>query len=375
MARTGENIYKRRDGRWEARYILTRDGNNKPRYRSVYGKTYAEVKRKLTQEKLSILTAKEFAIESDRIFKVLAMKWLHSRIVKESTFARYSELLRQHIIPYWKDRPIGEISTVMLEQYISALLKNGRLDGKGGLSHKTVADILIPLKSIFNYAHKTGCPLICDWKGIAVPKGGREMRVFSKQEQRKLTKHLLTDTDPSRLGVLLCLFTGIRIGELCALKGEHIDLSSRTLRIRATMQRIKNLSVESEPKTKIVITSPKSKKSARDIPIPKSILPFLRELAVSSDAYLLTGSSDHFIEPRTMQNRFKAYLSQCKIKDTNFHALRHTFSTNAIEQGFDVKSLSEILGHANVNVTLNLYVHSSFALKRKHMDKMTFTGI
>ena len=274
MARTGENIYKRRDGRWEARYILDRDGNNKPRYRSVYGKTYAEVKQKLTQAVLISSAQKKSDVWADRDFEALATEWLHTRVVKESTFARYSDLLRQHIVPYWKDQNIGEISTAMIEQYIVALLKNGRLYGKGGLSRKTVADILIPLKSILNYAQKAGCLLICDWQGITVPKSGKEMRVFSKQEQRQLTKHLLTDTDPSGLGVLLCLYTGIRIGELCALKGEHLDFSGRTLRVRATMQRIKNLSGEGEAKLKLLSQALKARNPHGIFPSPKAYCRF-----------------------------------------------------------------------------------------------------
>jgi integrase len=135
------------------------------------------------------------------------------------------------------------------------------------------------------------------------------------------------------------------------------------------MQRIKNMSENAENKTKIIITPPKSQKSVRDIPIPKFLLPFLKAFETPPNAYFLTGSAD-FIEPRTMQNKFKNYLKLAEIKGANFHQTRHTFATNAVEQGFDVKSLSEILGHADVKTTLELYVHPSFKMKRKYMDKL-----
>jgi len=372
MARTGENIYKRKDGRWEARYIYVRDPSGKPRYKSLYGKTYAEVKQKLTQAAAEAALPKEDAEDSGNIkFEDLAGSWLERRLppaAKESTHAQYTVLLNRHVIPYWRGRHVGRITTQEMESYISGLLQKGKTDERGGLSCKTVADIFIVMKSIFKSARR---PVICDFSKIAVPKGGQVMRVFSKQEQRQLTALLLTDVDRMKVGVLLCLFTGIRIGELCALKGEDFDLTGRILHVGKTLQRINNLSGEDGTKTKIIITKPKSKKSERDIPIPKFLTPYLRKLASAPDAYLLTGVPDRFIEPRTMQNCFKRYLKQAGIKDANFHALRHTFSTTAIEQGFDIKSLSEILGHSNVNVTLNLYVHSSFELKQKYMDKMS----
>ena len=136
------------------------------------------------------------------------------------------------------------------------------------------------------------------------------------------------------------------------------------------MQRIKNLSGEGGTKTKIVITKPKSTKSMQEIPIPRFLMSLLRKMVTGSDAYILTGTPDNFVEPRTLQKRFKEYLKKAGVADTNFHALRHTFATRAVEQGFDVKSLSEILGHANVNTTLKLYVHPSFALKRRYMDRL-----
>ena len=138
------------------------------------------------------------------------------------------------------------------------------------------------------------------------------------------------------------------------------------------MQRIQNTGNGGTSKTKIVISEPKSQCSIRDIPLPSFIVDIAKPFITSPKTYILTGS-EQYIEPRTMQNRFKRYIKESQINDANFHALRHTFATRCVEVGFEIKSLSEVLGHANVNITLNRYVHSSFELKRSNMSKLNFS--
>lgn len=157
--------------------------------------------------------------------------------------------------------------------------------------------------------------------------------------------------------------------ELCALQWEDFDLAHSKLKIRKTMQRIQDLGNGSVSKTKIVITEPKSQCSIREIPLPLFIVDVAKKFASNPKAYILTGT-DRYIEPRTMQNRFKSYVKECNVEPANFHVLRHTFATRCVEVGFEVKSLSEVLGHANVNITLNRYVHSSFELKHSNMNKL-----
>ena len=196
------------------------------------------------------------------------------------------------------------------------------------------------------------------------------MRVLTEYEQSRLIKTLLTDTDRQKLGILICLFTGIRIGELCALKWENILLADRILRIDKTMQRIQYAESNTPTKTHIIITEPKSESANRTIPLQNSLVCILKRFIAKPNCYVLSGSSKCFIEPRTMQNKFKIYLSESNIEDANFHSLRHTFATRCIELGFDVKTLSEILGHSSVKTTLDRYVHSSMELKRNNMEKL-----
>lgn len=196
------------------------------------------------------------------------------------------------------------------------------------------------------------------------------MRVLSNNEQKCLCQYLCANLNLLNVGVLLCLFTGLRIGEICALRWDSISLDDCTIHVQRTMQRIQTPE-GSERKTKIIITTPKSNCSLRTIPLPAYLVGVLSQFDHTPNGYVLTGDNNTFIEPRTMQNHFKRILSCCSINDANFHALRHTFATRCIELGIDVKTLSEILGHASVTITMNRYVHPSLEMKRNSMERLS----
>lgn len=221
-----------------------------------------------------------------------------------------------------------------------------------------------------HYAVENGYNIPDSLDHISIKKTDREMRVLSIEEQSILTSYLCDGTDLYKLGVLISLYTGIRVGELCALRWENIDLKRNLIQIRQTLQRIQ---IDGEnAKTRIISTEPKSRCSIRDIPIPACLLPFIRRFASSPQAYLLTGVQNVPAEPRTMQYHFAEYIKIIGISHANYHSLRHTFATRCVEAGFEIKSLSEILGHSSVNITLNKYVHSSLDLKVANMNKLTF---
>ena len=239
-----------------------------------------------------------------------------------------------------------------------------------GLSPKTVNSSLSVMKNIFEYARREKNLQVADISDISVKQPQKPMRVLSRSEQQRLSQYLCFDPSPCHLGMLLCLYTGLRIGEICALRWEDICFAEQYLYVHHTMQRIQILGSR-EKKTKVVIQPPKSDCSIRKIPIPDEVLQFLRPAQRNGDAFLLTGLAQTYIEPRNMENQFKAAASDCGISDVNFHALRHTFATRCVELGFDIKSLSEIMGHANVNITLNRYVHPSMELKQKNMNMLS----
>lgn len=372
MARTGENIYKRKDGRWEGRYIRQYNGPNKPRYGYVYARTYAETKQKLAERRCGLPVETTQNRAGDTFEKLLA-SWLQSTrpSVKESTYAKYAQIIDGHISPVLGKYPVDKISAELVAGFVQQQLLSGRVDGHGGLSSKTVTDMLTIIKGSIRYAQETGMPVSCNLQRLTVKKKEKEMRVFTPEEQCLLVRVLLKDTDLYKFGVLISLYTGIRVGELCALRWEDLCVSASTLKIRRTLQRIQDRSAGATAKTKIVITEPKSQCSVRDIPLPAFLAEIAKLFEATPKAYVLSGDKSKFVEPRTMQSRFKRYLSEAGVAGANFHATRHTFATRCVEAGFDIKTLSEILGHANVNITLNRYVHSSFDLKCSNMNKLT----
>lgn len=304
-------------------------------------------------------------------FEVIVQQWLeNSKLrVKESSYVKYSNLVRNHILPELGGIRVSQLTTETMEQFVRRKLNCGMKSGKGGLSEKTVKDILTVIKEICQYAAHWNVEIPCYFNLIKVRRSENEIRILDKKDQIRFAGFLTSDDSLTKTGILLSLYMGLRLGEVCALKKKNIIHKEEILQVRFTMQRIQDLELEQGRKTKIIVTEPKSSSSVRDIPIPMFLMRRLSVLKHASDeAYVLTGSSNKFIEPRSMENIFKRYLKECRMETINYHALRHTFATRCIEEGFDVKSLSEILGHANVNITLNRYVHSSMEQKRKNMN-------
>lgn len=327
MPRKGENIYKRKDGRWEGRYIGCYDENHKAKYVYIYGKTYTEVKQKLAIERgrqKQHVPAEKKQITYGEVLDL----WLHSTktSIKESTYARYAHLINSHIKPQLGDYKLSMLSTEIIENFIENQLVEGQLDRTGGLAPKTVIDLLAIVKSTIGYAQYKGFPVICNLSRLSVKRKDKEMRVLTPSERESLIGILMEDMDSFKFGVFLALYTGIRIGELCALQWKDIDFARATLKVRKTIQRIQNIDRQAVSKTKIVISEPKSKCSIREIPLSVSVMDIAQNFISYPESYVLTGTS-RYIEPRTMQNHFKLYVKQSGISDANFHALRHTFAT------------------------------------------------
>ena len=374
MPRKGENIYKRKDGRWEGRYIKGRSETGKAVYGYVYAHSYRDVKSKLSlsskaPSQIQVISANSQISIQTKTFGDLADLWMKSiqPQVKESTFIKYQNSLKNYILPVLGDKQLGDISFSCLEEFVSTLLTSGGNESKG-LSSKTVTDTLSIIRVIIQHADKHGFVVACSGRGISVKQESKELIVLTATEQKQLQQYLYNNLSDRNLGILVCLFTGIRIGEICALKWDDISFTEKHIKIQRTMQRIQ--CDEVERKTKIIITTPKSKCSLRTIPLPDIVIERIEKDFQNREGYVLTGQKDIFVEPRTMQNHFKRVLEECKIRNVNYHVLRHTFATRCIELGFDIKSLSEILGHASVNITMNRYVHPSMELKRENMNKL-----
>lgn len=374
MSKRGENIYKRKDGRWEGRYIKGRTQGGKARYGYIYAKTYREVKAKLNQLPEKPLPAENVDSQDGAdatSVKEMAELWFTSVCpqIKESTSVKYRNILNAYVLPKLGSVLLRDMTRECIEAYCNRLLLDGGARGSG-LSAKTVSDVLAVLRSILRFAEENGKTPPCDGRSVQIKKNSKEMRVFSKAEQELLCQKLYGDLSAPNVGILVCLFTGLRVGEICALRWEDVSLREKTIHVHQTMQRIQTAGDDSA-KTKVIITAPKSACSIRTIPIPDEIADVIARFGQSPRGYFLTGCENKFIEPRTMQNHFKRLLDECAIQTANYHALRHTFATRCVELGFDVKSLSEILGHASVNITMNRYVHPSLELKRENMQRLS----
>ena len=369
MARRGLNIYHRKDGRWEGRYLKAKE-NGKPRYGYVFAPTYTDAKTKLEAAK-SAWEENCAALERQKMtLASVSSRWLEDArpFLKESTVAKYVDLLQCYILPRFGEMTMDVLSTERLQDFLHALLCSGGEDGRG-LSTRTVSGILGILKGLRGYAVKQGYAVGFSTDGLSVRQRQKQPRTFSDLETSRLRSYLRGHLTECNAGILLCLETGIRLGEICALRWEDISLAERKLHIRQTAQRIRRKAGDVGARTRIVVTPPKSDSSARVIPLPDSLCAILSRLG-KSKGFLLTGDEECIMEPRTLQRRFKRILENCGIADANFHALRHTFATRGVEAGFDTKCLSSILGHSNIAMTLNRYVHPTMEMKRRNMAKL-----
>lgn len=256
----------------------------------------------------------------------------------------------------------------MINQYISELIESGGKHGSG-LSANTVQAVTIIMKSVFKYGEVT-LNISNPAKNISLPKTEfKEVETFSKTEMECIRNCAITGS-VSDLGILLCLYTGMRIGEVCALKWSDIDMNAQLISVSKTLYRINN-PTGNDPKTIILIDAPKSKKSLRKIPVPTFMIKRLAEIKENCEPenYFLT-CSNRYIEPRAYRERYKNFLKTADIPYKNFHVLRHTFATECIRCGIDVKTVSKLLGHSNVKITLDRYVHSSMDDKRRQLQKL-----
>ena len=300
--------------------------------------------------------------EDDKLkFYILVEEWLENKkiSIKESTYCNYIYVINKYITPTFENMLIEELQNYKFNDFVMELTEE--------LSTKTVRDILCILKAILCYANEEyDCNIkISKIKSPKLVQGN--VTILSNKEKGRLENYCIRVN--TSMGILICLNTGIRIGELCALKWKNIDLDKKILYVNNTLQRVYD---KKQKKTKIIIDVPKTAKSIRQIPISNKLYEILKTIKnkYNDDNFFLTGSSEKFIEPRNYQKYFKNVLRKCRIKSYKFHTLRHTFASNCIEVGMDVKSLSEMLGHSSVEITLNKYVHSNYKLQKKYLEKL-----
>lgn len=289
-------------------------------------------------------------------FDAVTEQWLHyiQFTKKYSTYIKYQNIYEKYIRPLIGNRCTDEITTMECRQILERAYAKYR---EKITSQSTYNSVKIVLMQILNYAEspvsiqeiKKGFPAICH--------NPLNTAVLTKAEQSRLNSFLLDAVDIYKVGVLVCLYTGLRLGEICALRTKDIDFMRKCIYVNQTVQRIKTSG--GNEKTRLIISDPKTASSKREVPLCDFLLKLLMNHMPKTE-YLLGRKP---LEPRTYQYKLKQYFYALSIEGKHFHSLRHTFATNCIESGMDPKCLSEILGHADVNTTLNRYIHPSFDSK------------
>ena len=370
MARRGENIYHRKDGRWEARYIRSYEGG-KARYGYLYARSYGEAKAKKAAVSARQGAEKPKPSAGQMDFDGLCELWLSGirTAVKESSYTRYVRSVRSYLHPILGELPLEQLDQSLLDQVPERLRRSGGLRQKA-LSPKTVCDILSVLKAVIRFGNEKHY-LALDPKGIRSPQKQKPcIAILPEKERIRIEEQLMCSEDPVSLGILFTLFTGVRIGELCGLRWGDIDFATGIASIRRTVERIADLDPLSQHRTKVVVGEPKTGSSIRSIPLPGFLVEYLEKRRGPDHTYLLTGR-EQFSEPHHFYMRYRRYMKALGMEGYTFHALRHTFATRCVALGFDLKSLSEILGHADVTTTLSVYVHPTLAQKQQMMERLT----
>lgn len=282
--------------------------------------------------------------------------------VKQSTLAAYVLMLENHILPFFGDS--CELKEKTVQSFVLKELN-------GGMSAKSVKDILIVLKMIMKFGVKNEWMNYYEWD-IKYPTQteNKEIEVLSIANHKKILDYIYSNFTFRNLGIYICLSTGLRIGEVCALKWSDIDVALGTITIGRTISRIYFIE-EGKRHTELIINTPKTKNSYREIPMSKELLSLVKPLkkVVNEDYYILTNEAKP-TEPRTYRNYYKQLMAQLGIPLMKFHGLRHSFATRCIESNCDYKTVSVLLGHSNISTTLNLYVHPNMEQKKKCINKM-----
>lgn len=354
MSRRGENTYKRKDGRYEGRYVIGKTPSGRTRFGYVYARQYAEVRALLLQRKAERLEADRPSFAYRGTLADWMEHWMEDELlgsVKESSWQTYRNLLRRHLLPRLGGYALTQLTLRIIHGFVEELESSG-------LAENTIRGVYRLLSSAMRYALDEGVIRKNPCRRIHIQHRERgEQRVLSRPEHEKLRQAADGIRD---LPTLFSLYTGMRLGEICALKWTDIDWAQSTITVRRTVQRIAGKEVENNGhRTMLMIGTPKSHRSSRVIPVPELILALLRaRLQSCCGAEYVFGKASTAADPRTIQRCFSRLAKKLGLSGAHFHTLRHTFATRLLELGVDVKTVSALLGHSSARTTLDFYAHS-----------------
>ncbi len=363
MVKKGENIYKRKDGRWEGRYIKERKLSGGVKYGYIYGKKYADVKLKL------IIKKAEFQIESSHvIYDGTISDWFHYWLklvsndkIKQSTYSGYYHKVNLYILPFIGSFRFEKLTSKILNRWIKQLTDNG-------LSPSSIRTIVQIFKGSLNQAVRKGYLATNYCENLELPKIRKnKVRALSKKEQTIL--EIYANKQELGLPIILSLYTGMRIGEISGLKWSDIDLNEKIILVEQTLQRISTNGL-GKSKTYIIRDRAKTSSSQRKIPFSDNLLRYLLKKREKSESEYVVSARGRYVEPRTISNQFKKIQQQAGLHGLHFHMLRHTFVTRCLEEGVDIASVSSLLGHASAKMTLDIYADSLLEQRQNAMNKV-----
>lgn len=296
-------------------------------------------------------------------------EWLTNYVkpsYKIRTYERYCQTVETHITPKLGSFELDELSVGVLQKFVCELLRDGNKRTGKGLSANSVNGIISVLQSSLKTAYTSGVTKDYVADKINRPKNiVKKVSCFSLKEQKKIERAVLASGKPKMYGIVLCLYTGLRIGELLALEWKDIDVKRRVMHVSKTCH-----DCSKNGMTVKVVGTPKTSSSTRTIPLPKQLLPVLKMLKRNNKSPFVISDNNLPVSVRSYQRSFELLLKRLNIPHKGFHALRHTFATRALECGMDVKTLAELLGHKSTNITLNCYVHSLSEHKTEVMNRL-----
>jgi integrase len=301
--------------------------------------------------------------EQKKISEVITLwKVDKKQYVKKSSFSAYMLLIENHVLPIFGDKHTIEEAEV--QAFVFQKIKQG-------LSHKTIKDILIVLKMVLKFGAKNKW-LEYQAFDIQFPteREKHDIEVLSRANQKKIMQYIQEHFTFRNLGIFICLSAGIRIGEVCALTWENIDTDRGIISIKRTIQRIYIIE-DNIRKTEVILDTPKTKNSIREIPMSRDLLRMLKPIKkIVNNSFFVLTNDEKPTEPRTYRSYYKNLMRELEMPELKFHGLRHSFATRCIESKCDYKTVSVLLGHSNISTTLNLYVHPNLEQKKKAIDQM-----
>lgn len=369
MARRGDNIHKRKDGRWEGRYKDGYRSDGSVKYSSVYAYSYSECKKKLVEAQSSVSKTHR-KVRTEKLFSDILIQWLFSNQIrlKGATEAKYINVIESHILPALGGVKLSALNSSTINSFLENQLNHGGIKNGEPLSPSYVKTMAVIIEAAINYGVMEGLcnPLRTPINKPSIPK--KDLVILSRIAEVSLTEILICDSSRVAIGTLVALQAGLRIGEVCALRWCDVDFDNNVIHIRHTISRVP--SPNSEQKTMLILDTPKTASSLRDVPMPSSLRRVLMIAYQNRTSEYVVSDNHSFVGTRTFDYQYRQLLKKNNIQIFSFHTLRHTYATRCAEHGMDAKTLSRLLGHSSSNTSLNIYVHPSLDIAMKYVEQI-----